>query len=462
MLRPDDEAITAPIGFAIGGAVLLILVSGLLALAHEAGADSTASQEANLRNEASDLAALLAERPGDGWAGGADAVTRMGLQADNGSGLDADRIAAMKGASFDADPSNGKLDYAETLALLGLDATGSPELHLRVSPIGLTGSASAMDLSGVRTLYIGHYDGPDTSIDTLLATDGLMVADARAQLDASMSVAAEEERASLASVGLAFQDNVTLTGWDVDAVAPPAYREPLEDIVDAERLEGDVFPDQKQFLNAQVPLVIDDYEVVFIGSNVDHSALTSQAFRDAVEDYVHAGGMLIVLGSDDQSFQWLQSMAGTGIETANAGAFAPDVDHPLLREPHPLDWPAYDHFDQAWGGKSSGPNEFDTLFQHVISDGDGDVLAVSRDGAFGDGRIFLTTFRPYDIRDQIGSAEAQNFMHNMIAYQRHTGLYLDYGPAPPQDASIGAASRVSYMLDPELGQVPVRLTVLIW
>ncbi len=460
LMRRDDRGTSSPFAFAIAGVILLAVIGSLLVATQIGPGDAGGLQEEVRRGDAESLLDILMESSGVGWESGPDSLTSVGIRADNGSGLDLARLQSMHGALYDAS-ANGKLDYNETLALLGLDPDSGARFHLRIAPVGLQ-AVLTEDLSGIRTAYIGDFTGVDTSFAVPLGTPQEMIDAAIADIEADIELVAVTERDALVQLGLGYNDQIHLLDMDIDAGIPPVPAVPLDTLVDPALLEGDVFPDQKQYLDLVLPSRLNEYEVLVVGSNIDHSTLTSNAVKSTIEDWVLAGGTLLVFGSDSQSFQWMEAIIGVGIETANGGAYAPDVDHPVLKEPHPLDWPSYNTFEQAWGGKTGGQNNFDETFQHVISDEDGDVLAISLDGAFGDGRIFLSTFRPADIADEINLGESMNLINNLVVYADRSHLFLDYGPAPPQDQSVGAASRISHVWDNELGQVPVRVTVLVW
>ncbi len=459
--RRDDRGTSSPFTFAVAGVILLAVIGTLLVTTQSGSNNVVGSEEQVRRGDAGSLLDVMMESDGVGWEGGADSVTRIGIRAENGSGLDAVRLQAMHGALYDA-TANGKLDYNESLALLGLDLDGGQRFHLRIAPVGLQ-AVLTEDLSGIRTAYVGDFVNVDTTFDVATGTPDQMAQDARAAVETAAALVVPVERDALIQLGLGFDDRIHLTGMDIDAGIAPLPSVPLNTLVAPSLLVGDVYPDQKQYLDTVLPGRLAEYEVLVIGSNVDHSSLTGNAVKSGVTDWVNGGGTLIVFGSDSQSFQWLEATLGVGIETANGGAYAPDVDHPLLKEPYPLDWPAYNHFDQAWGGKTGGGGKnFDATFQHVISGDDGDVLAVSLEGAFGEGRIFLSTFRAADIANEIDLQESMNLINNLVVYADRSHLFLDYGPAPPQDQSVAAASRVSHLWDPELGQVPVRVTILVW
>ncbi len=460
-LHRDTNATSSPFAFAVAGVILLAIIGTLLLATQTGPRDATGLEEQVRRGDAESLLDLFMESQGVGWESGADGLTSLGIRADNGSGLDLARLQAFHGALYDAS-ANGKVDYNESLALLGLSPDDPRRYHLRIAPVGLQ-TVLSEDLSGIRTAYIGDFTNVDTSFNVPLGTPEAMIQAGRDGVNAKIELVATTERDALTQLGLGYDDKIHLLDMSLTAGTPPIPAVPLATLVDPNLLAGDVFPDQKQYLNIVLPSRLAGYEVLIIGSNVDHSALTSAAVKSTIQTWVDGGGTLIVFGSDSQSFQWLESTLGVGIETANGGSYAPDVDHPLLKEPYPLDWPAYNTFNQAWGGKTGGNSDnFDETFQHVIASGDGDTLAVSRDGAFGDGRIFLTTFRAADIANDISLAESMNLINNLVVYSDRSHLFLDYGPAPPQDQSVGAASRTSHVWDADLGQVPVRVTLLVW
>ena len=84
-------------------------------------------------------------------------------------------------------------------------------------------------------------------------------------------------------------------------------------------------------------------------------------------------------------------------------------------------------------------------------------MAISKDGAFGAGRILLTTFLPREIAGSLGVGEAMGFIENIVLFADHTNLYLEYGPAAPLGNPVSIAVRQSWLWDETLGQVPVRL-----
>jgi hypothetical protein len=290
-------------------------------------------------------------------------------------------------------------------------------------------------------------------------------AEADARLNATMAAQTALERQALAGLGLHFSNRVHIGSSAptvlVDYPAPTADR-PLLEVLGATALEGDVYPDVKSYLDATLPGRLAGHDLLIVGSGVDHSTLTANAVKAAIRDWVLAGGTLVVLGSAGQAYQWLQPLFSTGVTTVNGVATAEDVSHPLLREPHPLAWTQYDAHGRGWDIKSQGSGAHYDDFSHVIVQGGEDLLAVSKDGAFGEGRIILTTYMPREVAGTLGLEEAMHFLENVVLYADRSHLYLEYGPAAPPGLPVAVAVRQSWLWDRRLGQVPVLVEVRIW
>lgn len=231
---------------------------------------------------------------------------------------------------------------------------------------------------------------------------------------------------------------------------------------------GDVYPDIKDSLNNDLPLALTDasgnptlskYTTIMVGSNVDHNAMTSQAAKGAIRDWVFAGGTLIVFGSDDQSVNWLQPIFHASIDSASGGLATPDTEHPSLRVPNDLDYTNF-KFSTEWNYVAGA----DTKFTHVVTSGPtGDVLGVGNPGSFGSGRVILSSWRPYDLtNDQATTCpeplsaddpcQAIFLIHNLVTLS-YRELYLDFGPPLPMGSPIGAQLRIGSVYHPEFGQL---------
>ncbi|MGB0653236.1 MAG: hypothetical protein ACPGQL_08550 [Thermoplasmatota archaeon] len=410
--------------------------------------------------EADALAQRLAATAGDGWASGVDSLQRLGLGAPNGSGLDLDHMLLLSGAAYNAS-ANGLLDYAEAEASLGIS---DRDFHLRVYPIGVEDELVSDSLAGLRIGYIGDWDAL-ASVTVSLGTDAAMKAEAEAQLSLDMGAGTANERQILDDLGLDFKDNVhiTLATPTVLVDLDPLPDLPLLDVLGVTLVEGDVYPDNKQYLNQVLAGRLSEYDVLFVGSTVDHSSLTSNVVKDAIADWVELeGGTLMVMGSASQNYQWLQPIFQVGTDTVSGGAYAPDLGHPMLHEPYTLDWTGYNNFGLGWDIKQNGAKAHFDDFEHVVMEDGEDLLASSGDGVFGDGRVILTTYRPTDIMDQMNQTEAGNFVTNMLLYAAFDHLYLEYGPLVPDDRTVAVAVRHSHAWDTDLGWVPLRMELRLW
>lgn len=251
---------------------------------------------------------------------------------------------------------------------------------------------------------------------------------------------------------------------------------------------GDIYPDFGAALNAHlVDQIMDDggtettlddigtldtYDVIIVGSDVDHAELGSDEFSRAISAWISSGGTLIVFGSDAQDFGWLDHLSGSGIVTANGGVYAVDENHPVLGVPNHLDYISY---QQASGWSLNSRAE--RFFTHVLRDGpdtsDGDLLAVSNGGSFGQGRVVLAGYRPAALTSNQGTTctfplpathdcQAARFLENAIT-QSYRQLMLDFGPEIPEERVSGAAHRIVLVDHPDLADpVVLRVTAYVF
>lgn len=249
---------------------------------------------------------------------------------------------------------------------------------------------------------------------------------------------------------------------------------------------GDVYPDIKTVMNNDVQaMLIDDkgtpstsddeatlanYNVLVVGSHVDHQVMTSAAAKQAIRDWVYAGGTLIVLGSNDQAVQWLQPIFHSSISSASGGLSVPDLSHPVLTVPNDLDYEAYSSHGLAWDFSRPQDEEH---FTHVIQQGDDHVLTLSDYGEFGAGRVLLSAYQAYDLMegpedaactlpDVTAACDGIMLVHNLVT-QAYAGLFLDYGPPLPTDRTVGASIRLASVWHPELEQsVALRVQIYVF
>jgi hypothetical protein len=433
----------------------------VLAMTGEAGSDVASADAATQDVQAEGLADILVGTSGVSWAAGADQIGRLGLAASNGSGLSQSSINALKGAMM-ASTANGKLDYEDAQRSLGMDPDGAQDFHIRVYPVGMDTVYDA-SLSGLSVGYIGDWSSLPTVTVPLLTPVTEIPAVANSLLNATMAANTAQERHALDTLQFGFDDRVYTTDTNppvlVDRVAPLADQQ-VTDYLGLDELEGDVYPDDKTYLSAVLPGRLAQYDVLVVGSGVDHSTLTANAVKDGIRDWTLAGGTLVVLGSSAQAYQWLQPLFHTGVATVNGAALAPDVSHPLLKEPNELDWTSYDSHGRGWDIKDAGSGAHYDDFSHVIVQGGEDVMAVSKDGAFGQGRIMLTTYMPREFAGGLG--EMMAFFENVALFADRSHLYLEYGPAAPGNTAVSIAVRQSWLYDDLLGQVPVMVEIASW
>jgi hypothetical protein len=460
--RDDGQASTQTISMLVAGVVFLSAIAAVLLTSQDSNRDRASADGAAQDVEAGSLADILLGSPGVGWALGADGITRLGLGAGNGSGLDPASIEALKGAMATSE-ANGKVDYPDAQQSLGMDPDGTADFHIRMYPVGMDTVYDA-SLSGIRIAYISDFTSLPDIVIPLGTPPSEYVPQANIMFNASMGPNTVLERQALRELGLDFNDRVYIGETpEVEIDVLLGSNLVLLDELGVESVEGDVYPDIKAYLSANLIDRLDGYDILVVGSGVMHSTLTDNHVKEGISDWVtEDGGTLVVLGSDAMAYQWLQPLFHTGVSTVNGAAMAPDVSHPLLKEPNELSWTSYDNHGKGWDIKDQGSGAHYDDFSHVIVQGGEDVLAISKDGAFGEGRIILTTYLPREIASSMGLAEAMGLIENIVLFADHTNLYLEYGAQVPAGMAVSVGVRQSWLWDETLGQVPVRLEVQTW
>lgn len=448
-----EEAVGQVLSFLIGGVLLMSFIGTALVATSGIGAHESGT---SIEIQSTTMAKMLVDSAGIGWDAHSGHVMRLGFAQADGRSLDVTSLDALRGANLAADPTNGVVDYEEAKASLDMEAW---DFRVTVAPIGLADELAAMDLSGIRTAYIGSWASAPSA---LVVDDAHRVQAARVSVDATMAGVAATERQALVALGLGFDNEVELGSLALDVHVDGSPKKHITETSTPESLYGDVFPDQKQYLVGMLPTRLAHYDLLVVGSGVQHPALTSDEVKNAIRDWVVDGGTLLVLGSDSQSTQWLQPLFHVGTTNVNGGAYAPHTTHPMLREPHELSWQEYGTPAKAWDIRDQGAQAHEDDFDHVIMASDGDLLAVSRPGAFETGTIMLTSYQPGNLPAGLGLSQTQAFLHNMIVFMDRSHLYLEYGAMPPHGVEIGSAVRHNLLHDDALGLVPVRIHVLVW
>lgn len=203
-----------------------------------------------------------------------------------------------------------------------------------------------------------------------------------------------------------------------------------------------------------------EYDLLVVGSDVAHNALTSTAVKEAIRDFVDVhGGRLVVLGGE-QNTNWLVPLFQAGEKGGASDVETPDVTHPVLTVPNEVDWESFPTGSRVW----SFPNDDEDLFNAVITSGDDHVLSVSAPGAFGDGdegEVILTTYRAYEMTGD----EPFAFLANALSYGQFRHSYLEMGPDVPVDIPIASASRTATMdrsADGSGDYVEIAFTLFVW
>ena len=455
------------------GAAVFVGIVALLFMNVVQKADSLQGTAATIRDrDSNSLADLLVGSVGIGWGNGADAVSRLGLSNANGTGLDAAHIQALQAASLTGSYSNGRIDYPDARAGLGLTGTQDFHLRLRIPTSSGTGSQGAVPLFSIRTAYVGDWTSVPTSQQTapwvLEAPTSTLVSRALTALDATMGPNTATERTMLQAMGLDFINSMYVgpSPNPYVIVDKPSGQDPqLLTYLNQPSIDGDVYPDDKQFIDANLPGRLSNYDLLIIGSGVDQSTLTGNNVKNGIATWVNGGGRLMVMGSDSQNYQWLQPLFQSSVASVSGPVVAETPTPSALTAPYLLAWTTYDTHGLAWDIKSSGGGSHWADFDHLVTQGTCgtnpcDVLAVSKsNGAFGNGYIVLSSFRPRELSQD----EANHLMINLIQYKGSVQIQdMDYGPTIPTNEQVSASVRYTFAWDQFVGQVPVTVTVYTW
>ena len=455
-LGEGTEAAAQVVAFIVAGSIFIAASLAVVFAGRGVAPDAEPSQAEAKRLDAQSLLAVLAGSQGSGWEGGADSVDRLGLGSTDGSALDLDHVQLMSG-QLAADPGNGLVDHEEALVSLGLDPA-KEAFHLAIRGTGSIQQSGGIAYPAYRVALIADWTAlPSVSVP--LELPSTMEAAAQGALDSYQSEMAQTDRALLAQLGLTFRDDVFVgTGSPAVQVTLPGPDPPLLQHLGLTLLEGDVYPDVKSHLAAVLPSRLAEYDLLVIGTGVSHNSLTSDAVKGGIEDWVHGGGILMVMGSSHASSNWLQPLFHIDLQ-ADAGLIAPDPGHHMLGTPNALAWSQYPHDALAWDLGVLEPG-----FDQVLTGDNGAVLAVSEPGQIGAGRVLLTTVNLRGITTVLGEGQAVDFLTNaLVAWTESVQLELDVhlGAPVPTDRPVAYAQRQAVVVVDD-AVVPVDLQLWLW
>lgn len=449
----------APFAFVVAGAVLLGSIGTVFVATTEVGTTAAADSDAGADLRAQAVLDRWLGQGGLAWSEGDDGAIRF---ASSDVALDWSAVGAMQGAAIVKDDENLLFDYEEARKALGIDALGA-DVHLRIQT--LVSADGQPDLSGLRVAYIGDWE-PIAQTTVTVAGEEEMVAQAQAHLNLSMGAATGPERGLVDASGVAFTDRVHLTAsYPAALIDLGVVTVPLPDhIADATLLEGDVYPDLVDYLDGVLPDRLPLYDVVIIGSGVDHEALDDADLGGPLASFVEGGGAIVSFGGQPGKLDWSDDLLDEGRKTANRMATVPDHGHVLLNVPHDISWLDGYAAGEPWPLDALGTQEQDRthLFQIVLGSASSADLAVTRDGALSDGHVLLSGHRPVDMIGDRGEAAAQDFVENVLSYFAQKNTTLDFGATAPGDRAVHSAQRTMHYTDPVEGQHVVRATLLYW
>lgn len=442
-MRAHDEGVAQTFAFLVAGTIFVSTLAVILVQTHTLPADASEAEQASLENQShAILERLLSQGIGEG-----DDTTRIGLAQDDL--LDPDRIDQLRGATLEPH-QNDRIDYQEARQSLDLPQD-TIQFHLTIIPTKDT----TYDLTELRTAYLADFPEDTYGQNPLVITT-----------DPTYHSPGE-------NVLLEIQG---LVQTDVDfqpTMAPPTWYTP--DIQPLPTINGDGFGDIYAEPTNGIDILadqLDHYDAIIIGSKApqntfhDHPGLPEQ-FRDWVLD----GGILIILGSEHADIQWLQPLLDAGQHDLMGRGITPDHDHPTWKTPNALSRPLYYGGDFPYQIDDTMP-EWD-LFDHIITVAgptrDTAKFAISKDGAFGNGSLALSTyFPPAGIYDPGAGTDHDNarlqanghpgpFLENLLVHAHHKELFLEYGPDPPR-----STDRVASQLRLQQIDLPDQEPATVW
>jgi hypothetical protein len=154
------------------------------------------------------------------------------------------------------------------------------------------------------------------------------------------------------------------------------------------------------------------------------------------------------------------------IKSSSGAISAPDTSNPVLNTADVLDWSNYVNNNQVW--RFNGPTACGPYTNVVVEGAAADaqaILTLSNPGTIGDGRVILSTWRPYDVyggaRDAASAFLEGSKLVNNLLMQGYRDLFLDYGPPLPANTNVVPAVRHMQIMHPEFTD-PIQLSVVVF
>jgi hypothetical protein len=185
------------------------------------------------------------------------------------------------------------------------------------------------------------------------------------------------------------------------------------------------------------------YDVVVVGSNVNHTAMTTAAARNQLAAWVRAGGLLVLLGAEAQDAAWLDPLFGASLVGGGGPLDVRDPTHPVLHAPEELTHATYRDGDRSWRlDDTTTAGRFTHVALRDPGTGRDTVLALSKPGQFGNGSIILTSWQLYSLTQPQVERESLATLYNFLLYALGY-LYVDFGPDVPEHVEVGSSARIA-------------------
>lgn len=492
----DDTAAAQSLSFLVAGVVFIASIGTVLFVSSSLPHDEDAAGQAALHNSAASILAMLADSPGVGMENGPENYERFSLMDPAGQALNHDVALHLCRAATVGDHDDGRIDYSSVSRSLGLDPDDGAQFHLSLTPAEIPDT----DFSTMRVAYIGQLQpgtgltGPGISTTAIAYGTSYTYPGGNyvQQLDSHFSATALSERETIQAMGVDHKPMPDAYGSTVEGTVELIPGVPLAASLyfDEEILHGDEYFGHVQHIQETLANRLGVYDLLIVGTHVDHSALTPLA--PVLGPWVAAGGKILVLGTDDSdgtssSPDWLQPLIASGTSSQDGQSLATGSIHPIFTSFYRLDPDAF---------RGSAPFQVQTpmIMENVLPAElpDTSYLTVSRCGSLGDGllarlsytdaddlqyheyqpkcvvdvpRKLLGQFTPCvdENNPDLGIANsAKELLQNLAAYGNNQALYLDFGPDVPPGSAVAHQMRLIAYEHPDHGAMSMEAHVFVW